>query len=232
MLDTRPSLRRLRAAASCLAAVVTLSACTSGEAATSPEGAPSEDVPIVQPGNPGEAASTVPPQSGASVSTENEWNHADVAFMQMMIPHHAQALQMSRLARSRAADPQVRRLAGRIRAAQGPEILTMASWLAERKMEVPEAAEDPMSYDHSQHGHDGMAGMLTPAGMRELEAARGRSFDRLFLRAMIRHHQGAVEMANHVAATGADLTVSQMAADVFAAQTAEISRMRDMLREM
>lgn len=232
MLDTRPSLRRLRTAATCLAAVVALSACTAGEAGTSPERGPSEGVPVVQPGSPGETASAVPPQAGASVSSENGWNHADVAFLQMMIPHHAQALQMSRVARSRAAAPQVRRLAARIRAAQGPEILTMASWLAERKMEVPEAAEDPMSYDHSQHGHDGMAGMLTPARMRELEAARGRHFDRLFLHAMIRHHQGAVEMANRVAGAGVDLTVSQMAADVFAAQTAEISRMRDMLRQM
>ena len=147
----------------------------------------------------------------------------------MMVPHHAQALQMSRLARSRAASPVVRRLAQRINASQGPEILLMASWLEEQGVDVPAAAEDPMSYDHSEHGHDAMEGMLTPAQMEQLEAASGARFDRLFLRGMIRHHAGAVAMADTVGAAGSAVQVAELAADVSSSQSAEIARMRQLL---
>ena len=193
------------------------------EDAESPE---DPDVNVLRPGSPGEDAETGAP---AEPLEPAPWNHSDIAFVQMMVPHHAQALQMSRLARSRAASPVVRRLAQRIDASQGPEILLMASWLEEQGLDVPAAAEDPMSYDHSEHGHDAMEGMLTPAQMAELEAARGARFDRLFLRGMIRHHAGAIAMADTVGAAGAAVQVAELAADVSSGQAAEIARMRQLL---
>jgi uncharacterized protein (DUF305 family) len=191
--------------------------------------APEASVTVLQPGRPGEGAATVDPEE---VRTEREWNHADVAFMQMMIPHHAQALEMSRLADTRADDERVKALARRIQGAQGPEIMTMAAWLDVRNIDVPKAAEDPSSYDHGAHGHTGMAGMLTESQMAELEAANGTRFDRLFLKGMISHHRGAVEMAQTTATEGVDLQVAEMAADVAVGQAAEIQRMRDLLSEL
>ena len=157
------------------------------------------------------------------------FNHSDIAFVQMMIPHHGQALEMARLARRYAVDDGVRTLAARIRAAQGPEILTMASWLEAEDVEVPRAGDPAEEYDHGEHGHDPMRGMLTGAQMHRLAAARGAEFDRLFLQGMIQHHQGAIEMADAVAVGGSAVLVSELAADVKATQAAEISRMRELL---
>lgn len=185
-----------------------------------------DGVVTVQPGLPGEAATT----GSAAAVPETEENHSDIAFMQMMIPHHAQAVAMAKLAHKHAVDPAVRRLAGRVKAAQGPEIMFMAAWLDERGLDVPAAADDPMDFDHSAHGHDEMVGMLSPAEMAQLSKARGRQFDEMFLRRMIRHHAGAVQMAGVVAADGSDLTVSGVAADVSVVQNSEIARMRDLLR--
>ena len=192
----------------------------------SPEAGDGSDVPVIQPGLPGEPAAT-----GGDVTTEEpaEWNHSDIAFVQMMIPHHAQALEMSRLAPKRAEDPQVRRLAERIEAAQAPEILLMASWLEEQSLDVPSASDDPLDYDHGAHGHDGMEGMLTPQELKELAATKGRAFDRLYLTSMIRHHEGALTMADRVAVDGSALLVRELAADVASSQAAEIGRMQELL---
>lgn len=181
---------------------------------------------VIQPGAPGE-----PNKSGDPRPAErsDEWNHTDVAFMQMMIPHHHQALEMSALAEKHARSKAVRTLAERISGAQAPEIQAMSAWLDERNIEVPRADADPTKFDHSQHGHDSMMGMMTPAQMRELSAARGERFDRLFLRGMIRHHAGAVDMAEDAAQDGTDMIVSEMSADVAATQSAEIGRMQDLL---
>ncbi len=186
---------------------------------------PSDDVLVLQPGAPGEPTTT----GGVVPADPAPWNHADLAFVQMMIPHHAQALQMAELASSRAEDQAVRRLAERVEAAQGPEILLMASWLEEQGVDVPRAAEDPLAYDHGEHGHDGMVGMLSPAAMEQLRSARGAAFDRRYLRAMVQHHRGAIQMAETVAVEGSALQVNELAADVGATQLAEIDRMRDVL---
>ena len=218
-----PSVRRGGVAAALLTLGL-LGGCTSTEAP--PEDAQRSGTEVIQPGRPGEEASAIDP---GSVTVADPWNHADVAFMQMMIPHHAQALEMSRLAADRASSPQVRSLAERIEAAQGPEIMLMAAWLEERKMEVPRAADEPASYDHAQHGHDGMAGMLTRAEMNRLSKASGEAFDRLFLEGMIGHHEGALEMADNVAGSGEDLRVSELATDVSVGQAGEITRMEELL---
>jgi uncharacterized protein (DUF305 family) len=150
----------------------------------------------------------------------------------MMIPHHHQALKMSALAEKHARSKAVRTLAERISGAQAPEIQAMSAWLDERNIEVPRADADPKDFDHSQHGHNSMMGMMTQAQMKELSAARGEKFDRLFLRGMIRHHAGAVDMAEDAAQDGTDMIVSEMSADVAATQSAEIGRMEDLLAEL
>ena len=108
----------------------------------------------------------------------------------------------------------------------------MSAWLDERNMEVPRADEDPMKYDHGQHGHNTMMGMMTPTQMKQLSVARGERFDRLFLRGMIRHHAGAVDMAEDAAQDGMDVIVGEMTADVAATQSAEIDRMQDLLARL
>jgi uncharacterized protein (DUF305 family) len=184
---------------------------------------------VIQPGAPGEPNTRGDPDPAERSS---EWNHTDVAFMQMMIPHHHQALEMSALAEKHARSKAVRTLAERIRGAQAPEIQAMSAWLDERNIEVPRADADPKEFDHSQHGHNAMMGMMTPAQMKELAAARGEKFDRLFLRGMIRHHAGAVDMAEDAARDGTDMIVGEMTADVAATQSAEIVRMEELLAEL
>lgn len=191
--------------------------------------APSDEPVVLQGGEPGAPASEV---TNGLVAPVNDWTHEDVMFMQMMIPHHAQALEMSRLAPSRAEDPRVRRLAERILAAQGPEIGVMAGWLADRKLEVPRAGEDPSRYDHSEHGHIAMAGMLSPTQFRALRASSGVAFDRLFLSSMIKHHQGAIQMAQQTALGGTDVRVGELRDDVSSSQEAEIDRMQSLLRAL
>jgi len=194
--------------------------------ATASDGSGAGDLTVIQPGRPGEEASTGTPGEPVEQPLAN---HPDIAFMQMMVPHHAQALEMAKLARRHAVDPAVRRMAARIRAAQGPEILTMSAWLERENVEVPQPDDDPREFDHADHGHDGMLGMLSEAEMTALEKARGSRFDRLFLRAMIRHHRGAVGMAETVSAEGSDVLVAELAADVHVTQTSEIGRMRELL---
>lgn len=227
----RPA-RRLAGVAGLLL-LAPLAACTGGDgspdsSATAPSAAPGEGV-VLQPAEPGDPAATVGPDAEVPQAA---WNHADLAFVQMMIPHHGQALEMSDLAEERAGDPRVRGLAERIAAAQLPEIRSMAAWLADRDMEVPRADGDPMDFDHGSHGHDGMAGMLTAEQMDALAAASGEDFDRLFLEGMIGHHEGALEMAANVATTGEDILVSELAADVSATQAAEIARMEGILADL
>lgn len=190
-----------------------------------PSGPGSDDLTVIQPGRPGEDNSTGVPDAPLA----DRPSEGDIAFMQMMVPHHAQAIEMAELADQHAVDPGVRRMAARIRAAQGPEILSMSAWLERMGVQVPQPGEDPMEYDHGAHGHDPMMGMLTDAQMAELARARGERFDRLFLQGMIQHHQGAVEMAENVADEGVDTLVVELADDVHLTQTAEIARMRDLL---
>lgn len=151
---------------------------------------------------------------------------ADSAFMSGMIGHHAQAIVMSRLAPARAAHDQVKILADRIIVSQRDEIVAMETWLRERRLPVPDTAPE-----HAGHGA-AMPGMLTPVQMRELEAARGPEFDRLFVTLMMQHHQGALAMVDQLLkAQGAaqDSFVYRFAADVHADQSAEIERMARLL---
>jgi len=187
---------------------------------------------IVQPGRPGKANETLGPNTAVEEAPANE---ADELFVRMMVPHHAQALEMCALARTRAKDRQVVALARRIQGAQGPEMLMLSSWLQARGIEVPRTVDDLASHeghtDHEAHG-EAMAshGMLTDQQMAELARARGAEFDRLFLAGMIQHHQGAVTMADTAMAEGSDMLALEVAADISAGQSAEIERIRDIRR--
>lgn len=229
--------RALTILAAVLAGGLTLTSCSAGDTQppaaarpSAPSSALPDDVTVIAPAGPGEEASTGGPESAPEPPSGADFNQSDIAFMQMMVPHHAQALEMSRLAARHARSADVRRLASRIRAAQAPEILAMSSWLTERDVDVPQAGEDHSAYEHGTHGSRRMGGMLTGAQMSELARARGAEFDQLFLLGMISHHRGAVQMASTVAVAGTDIRVSELAADVNAGQLAEIARMRQMLR--
>ncbi|MCU0647522.1 MAG: DUF305 domain-containing protein [Gemmatimonadaceae bacterium] len=169
-------------------------------------------------------------------SARMRFTPADAQFMQGMIHHHAQAVVMSRWAPSHGASPAVRTLAARIINAQQDEIAIMQTWLRDRKQPVPEVMEmngQLMVHGAGHEGHDmQMPGMLTDAQMRELDAARGVEFDRLFLTYMIQHHKGATAMVSTLfSSDGAanDEAVFKFAADVNIDQTTEIVRMQGML---
>ncbi|SIM74507.1 DUF305 domain-containing protein [Micromonospora cremea] len=176
------------------------------------------DLTIIVPGRPGESAATRPAHEIRDAGPAPH-NSLDVMFVRMMIPHHAQALEMAELAPGRAADPDIRALAERIRASQGPEMGMMRGWLQTRGLS-PEA---------QGHDHGTMRGMQSPEAMRQLAAARGADFDRLFVRMMTEHHQGAIEMATELLKVGSDLTLSEFANSVATEQTVEIDRMREVL---
>jgi len=149
--------------------------------------------------------------------------------MQGMIAHHAQALYMTRLVPSRSRSRDVRTLAERIEVSQREEIARMAAWLRRRGQPVPDTSHVVQGHDMPEHR---MPGMLTSGQRRELEAARGEAFDRIFLELMIRHHEGAIVMVQQLRSRpggGQDAEAWLFSAEVDADQRAEISRMRRML---
>jgi uncharacterized protein (DUF305 family) len=208
-----------------------LSACSEDRADPPAVGrspsAPPAPVPELQPGAPGEDTTTRPP--GEPVD-EPDAVHDDVAFMQMMVLHHRQALDLAGLVSGDRTDNRELALAAqRIRAAQSAEILLMAQWLTERSVDVPAADADAAEYDHAQHGHAGMQGMLSEARFREVAAAEGTTFDRLFVESMVEHHEGAIAMARYVLSHGVDPRVNELATDIVAEQGAEIARLEALL---
>jgi uncharacterized protein (DUF305 family) len=151
---------------------------------------------------------------------------ADAVFMQGMIGHHAQALEMTALVVARTSSSDIRLLAERIDVSQTDEIAWMKQWLRERREPLP----DP--HAHHAAGHTAMPGMLSPAEMAELAAARNADFDRLFLRFMIQHHEGALVMVAQLKATpgaGQEPATAMFASEVDSDQRMEIARMRAML---
>ncbi|MFG2617663.1 DUF305 domain-containing protein [Streptomyces sp. NPDC048507] len=174
---------------------------------------------VVAPGKPGEKARTLSPGQAAKERPDDTPNAADHAYVRRMTEHHRQALALSALAPGRASSEAVRRLAERIAAAQGPEIAAMDKWVALHPSPDPAA---------TGHDHAAMPGMATEQQLTELTAARGADFDRLFLRLMTAHHEGAVKMAAEALAGGNNVAVEELATEVVATQTAEIHRMRAM----
>jgi uncharacterized protein (DUF305 family) len=187
---------------------------------------PTPAVAIVQPGSPGQPSQTIDPARAVDLSGVR-FTPADVAFMQGMIGHHAQALEMTELLTTRTDDAAMRKLAERVDLSQADEIRMMQEWLVRRGQWAPE------QYAH-HHEAMMMPGMLTPEQMSRLAAASGREFDRLFLEGMIAHHQGALAMVEELMKSPGAAQESEMFAfvsDVEADQRAEIVRMTSMLQE-
>jgi uncharacterized protein (DUF305 family) len=191
---------------------------------------PPARAPIVQPGAPGKRSKTVAP--AATAAPKRTPFDADVTFMQGMIHHHAQAVEMVDLLRTRGESRELRAFGERIAISQSDEIRFMKDWLDERgKPAVP-------GHDHANH--TGMAampmmpGMLTPEQMAALARAKGAEFDRLFLTGMIQHHIGALVMVEDLFDTpgaGQDAVLYDFATDIDNTQRAEIDIMRGMLKE-
>ena len=168
-----------------------------------------------------------------TVDAQHAYTAADIQFMNGMIAHHAQALLMAGWASSHGASPSILTLTSRITNAQTDEIAGMQKWLRDRHQPVPEANPHGMTMKMDGMEHTMlMPGMLTEAQLKQLDEARGKDFDRLFLTFMIQHHQGAVTMVTNLFDTyGAaqDISVFKLASDISADQTTEIERMQRML---
>ena len=183
--------------------------------------------PIVQPGAPGQATQVLTADKARALPRPGV-TEADVRFMQGMIGHHAQALEMTALLSTRSSDPDMKKLAQRIELSQADEIKMMQEWLKGHGRPAPD--------EHALHAHGAvlMPGMLTREEMARLAAARDREFDRLFLEFMIRHHAGALTMVRDLFASpgaGQESDIFAFASDIDADQRMEIDRMGAMLKE-
>ena len=182
---------------------------------------------ILQPGAPGESTRPVTANQASDLS-KVQATEADVKFMQGMIGHHAQALEMVELLKTRTANEGMKKLALRIEVSQEDEIKMMQEWLQRRGQPLP----DP----HAHHkGGMLMPGMLTADEMARLAAAKGVEFDRLFLEGMIKHHGGALTMVQELFASpgaGQESDIFAFASDVDADQRMEIERMGAMLNAL
>jgi uncharacterized protein (DUF305 family) len=189
---------------------------------------------IVQPGAPGQPTRVLPSTTRGILPPVSA---KDVEFMQKMIMHHAQAVEMTALIDARTENKNVRLLGARIRQSQSDEMNFMKRWLTARQqpVELPMKAMPQMEMpgmDMSNHSH--MPGMLTPKQMDDLRKAKGAEFDRLFLQGMIQHHNGALTMVKELfetAGAGQDGELFNFATDVDSGQRAEIKIMQTLLNE-
>jgi len=184
---------------------------------------------VVQPGAPGEPTRTLPPATRATLPPRSP---ADVQFMQGMIIHHAQAVEMTALIESRTANKDLRLLGARISHSQSEEIRFMKRWLEARGEPTSLAMPEMPGMDMSQPML--MPGMLTPKQMEALKKAKGENFDHLFLTGMIQHHNGALIMVKDLfdtAGAGQDAELFNFTTDVDSGQRAEIRIMQTMLGE-
>jgi uncharacterized protein (DUF305 family) len=207
-----------------------LAGCSSDSSdETQPTGEPPEN--IVQPGAPGEPSRTLAPEELETIEVPKH-TEADVEFVQGMIHHHAQALWMTGLAAKRSTWDDLQQLALRMDVSQQAEIEQMRKWLQVRGEPAPEL--------HRLHGHahgvglQRMPGMLDRDQVQRLGRAKGKSFDRLFLRFMIQHHRGAVQMVEALYAGdgGLEPEVDALARHIDSDQLIEIGRMQQMLAEL
>ena len=207
--------------------LVLAAAAVAGTAACKTAGGSQSGTKILQPGAPGQDTKTITTAQATDLSKVGS-TAADVKFMQGMIGHHAQAVEMVALIKDRTANPSMNTLGLRIQVSQDDEMDMMRKWLAERGAAVPGP--------HAHHEPGGfMPGMLTSEEMAALAAAKGVEFDRLFLQGMIKHHAGAITMVEELFKTpsaGQEGGIFAFASDVDADQRMEIDRMGAMLKEI
>jgi uncharacterized protein (DUF305 family) len=186
---------------------------------------------VVQPGAPGKPSRTLAPSTKGALPPRS---HADVEFMQGMIMHHAQAVEMTALILTHTENKELRSLGARISSSQSDEIKFMKRWLAARGEAISMAMPGMPDMDASGKPMALMPGMLTPEQMEALRKAKGAEFDRLFLTGMIQHHGGALTMVKDLfdtAGAGQDADVFNFATDADNTQRAEINIMQSMLEK-
>ena len=166
--------------------------------------------------------------TGPRSSAATAYNDPDVTFAQQMIPHHQQAVQMSRMAKSHDSTMGVKELAANIEKAQGPEIDTMTRWLKDWGTDVPTG----YTMGHSMGSMGDMPGMMSDQDMLGLDRVDGATFARMFLTMMVKHHEGAITMAKTEQATGENADAVALAKTIEDAQTAEIALMKSMLKAL
>jgi uncharacterized protein (DUF305 family) len=202
--------------------------------------AAAQDTPIVQPGAPGQDARALSAEEAIEIANSS-YSRDDVVFMQNMIPHHAQAVEMAALVAERTNNDEIKDIAGRITASQADEIEFMRGWLTERGEHAPGATEGHAG--HGAHaGHGDLSeemmlnmGMASMDQMAALAAATGTDFDRQFLTLMIRHHEGAVTMVKDLQllpGSAYDPVLFKFTNDIVNDQTAEIERMNVLLSDL
>lgn len=208
---------------------------------SAPSATPTDSLPVLQPGRPGETNKT---RSGSALRTTERTHPADRRFMTHMIVHHRQAVTMVQIVDGRLTDSKVRAIAGRIGAEQKPEIGYMSRWVRRHGGSASSSASGaPDSHDgHGAHSPSGnpsgpsdrpdsssMPGMATPAQLAQLRRTSGVATDRLFLKLMIRHHEGAITMVgDRVQGGGTDPDVERFAGDIQSGQGSQIRHMRAM----
>jgi uncharacterized protein (DUF305 family) len=193
------------------AAALVLAGCANGGGSTS-----------------GSGASPSGTSAAATTAAAAEHNEADTMFAQMMIPHHAQAVEMSDMILKKQDIPaEVTALATQIKAAQAPEIEKMTGWLKSWN-----ESATPSAGAHAGHGSGGMSGMMSAEDMSKLDAAQGTDAARLFLTQMIAHHEGAVMMAKTEESDGKNPEAIELSKTIIRAQEKEIQEMKDLLAKL
>lgn len=167
----------------------------------------------------------------AASDSDTPWNDADVAFATGMIPHHAQALVMVDMTMGRDLDPELVALTEQVRAAQAPEIETMADWLSDWDEPIPETMRDHANaHGDGSHLEDSdMPGMMSGEELDDLEAMSGEGFEEMWLEMMIEHHEGAIEMAETEIDEGKFPAAIDLAEQIRDSQQAEVEQMEQML---
>lgn len=200
------------------ALVLVLAACGSNDAGTTGSSATSSST----------TSSSTPSSASPTASVDAAHNDQDVMFAQQMIVHHESAVDMAKMATTRASSGKVKNLAADIKAAQGPEIDTMTSWM--KAWGQPVAATD--SSMSGMDGSSSMPGMMSKEQMSGLDTATGAAFDTMFLQLMTVHHQGAIEMATTERAKGSNPQAVALAGEIESSQSAEVDQMKQMLTDL
>jgi uncharacterized protein (DUF305 family) len=207
--------------------------CFGSQSAFAQTTKPKDSPVLVQPGAPGQASRTLPSDTRAKLTLHSPKN---TEFMQGMIMHHAQAVEMTAMIEARTENKAIRLVGARISQSQSDEMAFMKRWLEARDESVEMAMPaNTGSHAHGSHGSDHsmlMPGMLSAKHMLSLKEAKGAEFDRLFLSGMIQHHEGALVMVKDLfdtAGAGQDAELFNFASDVDSGQRAEIKIMQTLL---
>ena len=209
--------RRIFVPAAAIAAALTLTACNSSNDSGSSMSSMTGPATMSSMAHGTTTAAPSTSVSGQPV----DYNEADVTFLQMMYPHHAQAIEMAKLAPSRSQNQEVTALAGDIETAQGPEMEQIASLLKRFGKPTPS----------TEMGHTGMPGMASSDQLAVLAGKSGTDFDKMFLTLMIAHHTGAIEMGITEQSDGRNAEVQKLAESIVTAQRAEIEKMNTLLTQ-